>query len=73
MSEPTQIGASVEARNGLEALELVNALVARREREVEMDCESGIEAVDELLRQMDRTTAYAVIVPDEIDAEVQDR
>jgi hypothetical protein len=74
MKEPTKIGAtSVETENGLQTLELVQGLVSRREREREMNCERGVEAVDELLRQLDETTAYSVCVSEEIDEEVQER
>jgi hypothetical protein len=65
MSEPTEIATEIETTTGLDTLLLVKALQNKKEREQEIGCEEGVEAIDRLLEQTKRTTAYAVIVGDD--------
>jgi hypothetical protein len=71
MKEATEIASSVETSNGLDTLMLVEGLLKQREKEQEYGC--SVAAVDGLLKQLDRTTAYEVLVSEEVDEEVQSR
>ena len=62
MTESTEIVTEIATKNGLETLLLVKALKMVRENEEKCGCESGVEAVDELLAQTEQTTAYVVMV-----------
>lgn len=64
---------TIEIEDQLESLMLVQALVERREREVEMDCDPGVEACDRLLIQMQDSVSYSVQVSDEVAKEVEER
>lgn len=68
--EPKTIATSLETETGLESYQLVHALIDRRETELELSTDDGgndgVDAIDRLLRQVDDTTAFAVLGDDEL-------